>query len=229
MNKKYMAGILAAAMMTSALSCAAFAGEAPETSERPMNVTIAQRPNHPLISPRPDTPVIAPNPDLTIAPNPAAEMTRGMLITRLWEMSGKPVVNYLMQFEDVTEGAADAEAIRWAASEQLAGGYGNGSFGPNDVLSREQMATIVYRYVQKFDMGFQGAWMFLMPYADRDAVHKWAFEPVMWMVSSRLFDTEKEKLAPQGTVTQGEADALLQGLTQIAAEKNVDFSQYGMN
>ena len=69
--------------------------------------------------------------------------------------------------------------------------------------------------------------MFLMPYADRADVREWAFEPVMWMVVSKLFDPEMEELQPQKAVSQAEAVEFFESLAALAQDKHVDFSQYG--
>ena len=62
---------------------------------------------------------------------PEETLTRAMLVTILWRQAQKPVVNYLMQFSDVSQGQWYSEAVRWAASEKLVGGYGDGRFGTN--------------------------------------------------------------------------------------------------
>ena len=73
-------------------------------------------------------------------------LTRAQLVTMLHEHAGKPVVNYAMKYSDVSEDAGYAEAVRWAASEGIASGHGNGKFGPDDTVSREQLVTILWRY-----------------------------------------------------------------------------------
>ena len=205
MKQKIFAGALSVLVLAGALSNATLAAEpSPDGPSTP--------------------PVLISAP---IAPQPETEVTRAAVISRLWELSGKPVVNYLLPFEDVAGGTEQAEAIRWAASEKIANGYDNGLFGAEDSVTREQLAAFVYRYVQKFDMGFHGAWMFLMPYSDRAEVGEWAFEPVQWMVSSKLFDPDMEKLEPQKAVTAEEADIFFAALSALAEEKNIDFAQYG--
>ena len=62
--------------------------------------------------------------------SPNATMTRAMLATVLWRIADEPVVNYLIEFSDVTGNDWYTEAVRWAASEQIMGGYGNGLFEP---------------------------------------------------------------------------------------------------
>ena len=74
---------------------------------------------------------------------PDAGTARGMIAVMLWRLNGSPVVNYAMNFEDVKANAWYTEAIRWAASEGVAAGYGSGKFGPDDAVTREQVVTIL--------------------------------------------------------------------------------------
>ena len=83
--------------------------------------------------------------DTTFAPEET--LTRAMLVTILWRQAEKPVVNYLMRFSDVPEDQWYSEAVRWAASEQLVGGYGDGRFGTDDPITQEQLNLIFQRYV----------------------------------------------------------------------------------
>ena len=85
--------------------------------------------------------------DTTFAPE--ATLTRAMLVTILWRQAEKPVVDYLMQFSDVPEGQWYSEAIRWAASEKLVAGYGDGRFGVNDPITQEQLNLIFQRYTDQ--------------------------------------------------------------------------------
>jgi len=82
--------------------------------------------------------------DTTFAPE--ATLTRAMLVTILWRQAEKPLVNYLMQFSNVSEGQWHGEAVRWAASEKLVAGYGDGRFGINDPITQEQLNLIFQRY-----------------------------------------------------------------------------------
>ena len=80
---------------------------------------------------------------------PEETLTRAMLVTLLWRQAQKPVVNYLMQFSDVPEGQWYSEAVRWAASEKLVGGYGDGRFGTNDPITQEHLNLIFQRYTDQ--------------------------------------------------------------------------------
>lgn len=85
--------------------------------------------------------------DSTFAPEDT--LTRAMLVTVLWRQAEKPVVNYLMQFSDVPEGQWYSEAVRWAASEKLVLGYGDGRFGTNDPITQEQLNLIFRQYTSQ--------------------------------------------------------------------------------
>ena len=108
---------------------------------------------------------------------PNQPCTRAQIVTFLWRAAGSPVVNYLMPFTDVDEGAYYAEAVRWAASCGIVTGLTETTFGTNDVCTRAQAATMIYRYAQAQGKGFTGAWMFLLPFTD---VPEWAYESVAW-------------------------------------------------
>ena len=108
---------------------------------------------------------------------PKQPCTRTQIVTFLWRVAGSPVVNYLMPFTDVDEGAYYAEAVRWAASTGIVTGLTETTFGTNDGCTRAQAAAMIYRYVQEQGKGFTGAWMFLLPFTD---VPEWAYESVAW-------------------------------------------------
>ena len=108
---------------------------------------------------------------------PNQPCTRAQIVTFLWRVAGSPVVNYLMPFTDVDEGAYYAEAVRWAASTGIVTGLTESTFGTNGICTRAQAAAMIYRYAQAQGKGFTGAWMFLLPFTD---VPEWAYESVAW-------------------------------------------------
>ena len=108
---------------------------------------------------------------------PNQPCTRAQIVTFLWRAAGSPVVNYLMPFTDVDEGAYYAEAVRWAASTGIVTGLTETSFDPNGACTRAQAAAMIYRHAQAQGKGFTGAWMFLLPFTD---VPEWAYESVAW-------------------------------------------------
>lgn len=108
---------------------------------------------------------------------PNQPCTRAQIVTFLWRVAGSPVVNYLMPFTDVDEGAYYAEAVRWAASTGIVTGLTETTFGTNGICTRAQAAAMIYRYAQAQGKGFTGAWMFHLPFTD---VPEWAYESVAW-------------------------------------------------
>ena len=108
---------------------------------------------------------------------PNQPCTRAQIVTFLWRAAGSPVVNYLMPFTDVDEGAYYAEAVRWAASTGIVTGLTETTFGTNGVCTRAQAAAMIYRCAQAQGKGFTGAWMFHLPFTD---VPEWAYESVAW-------------------------------------------------
>ncbi|MCI8916525.1 MAG: aldo/keto reductase [Oscillospiraceae bacterium] len=85
--------------------------------------------------------------DTTFAPEET--LTRAMLVTILWRQAEKPAVNYLMQFSDVPQSQWYSEAVRWAASEQLVNGYGDGRFGTDNPITQEHLNLIFQRYTNQ--------------------------------------------------------------------------------
>lgn len=108
---------------------------------------------------------------------PNQPCTRAQIVTFLWRAAGSPVVNYLMPFTEVDEGAYYAEAVRWAASTGIVTGLTETTFGTDSVCTRAQAAAMIYRCAQAQGKGFTGAWMFHLPFTD---VPEWAYESVAW-------------------------------------------------
>ena len=88
-------------------------------------------------------------------------------------------------------------------------GYGDGRFGPNDPITREQMATILYRYAQTKGQGFQGLLSFRLDFPDAGDVSDWATEAMSWMVMNGVINGKDGKLAPGGSASRAEAAAML--------------------
>ena len=146
---------------------------------------------------------------------PAAEdekpLTRVELISVLYQKEGEPVVNFAMDYTDVDPDAADAEAIRWASSEGIVGGYSDGTFGPDDAVTREQMAVILYRYAQTNGQGFTGSWAFPLHYSDADEISEFAYEAVCWMTMKGIMgDTDGSAFSPKAEVTHEDAAHILE-------------------
>ncbi len=149
---------------------------------------------------------------------PQAAVTRAQMVTLLWNMQLKPVVNYSLNCPDVAEGAWYTEAIRWAVSEGVVSGYADGTFRPNAPITREQLAAMLYRYEQKYgDGGFTGNWQYQLPFSDLTAISDWAAEAVAWCNMHGVLQGQAGRFEPAGQTKRCE---LAQALTRYCQLDN---------
>ena len=150
--------------------------------------------------------------------SPLMTTTRSMIVTILWRLEGQPQVNYAMTFEDVAGDTWYTEAVRWAASEGIVKGYSDTVFAPDDIVSREQLATILDRYAQykEYDVTAKGD---LTTFVDGDTVSSWAADGMTWAVGAELI-TGKDggKLDPTGTATRAEVATMLMRFCENVAK-----------
>ncbi len=138
--------------------------------------------------------------------SPDTALSRAMMVQVLWNLEGRPVVNYAMNYDDVDQGSWYAEAIRWASSEQIAGGYGNQEFGPDDDITREQMAAILYRYAQYKAFDTTQGGMAIREFRDYQEISSWALDALGWAVNAGVMTGKGDAiLDPAGTATRAEA------------------------
>ena len=150
---------------------------------------------------------------------PDGTATRGQIVTILWRLAGSPVVNYAMRYADADEGAWYGEAVRWAASTGVVTGYSESSFGPNDAITREQLAAILYRYIKTQGQGFTGMWYFPLRYDDAASISSWADEAMHWCVMKGLLNgTSETTLSPQLTATRAQLAAILRRFCELPKE-----------
>jgi len=103
------------------------------------------------------------------------------------------------------------EAVRWAASEGIITGYGNGNFGPNDSITREQMATMLYRYAQYkgYDVSV-GENTNILSYTDFAELGEYAVAAMQWAVGAGIINgTSASTLSPRGNATRAEVAVIL--------------------
>lgn len=148
--------------------------------------------------------------------NPSGTTTRGMIVTILYRLENEPTVSQ-PAFTDVAAGQYYTEAVAWAAANKIVDGYGNNTFGPNDVITREQMATILYRYADYKGYDVSGL-ADLSSYTDAETIHDWALTAIRWankkgLITGRTTTT----LVPQGTATRAEAAVILARFCQDVA------------
>ena len=144
--------------------------------------------------------------------SPEGATTRGQIVTILWRMAGSPVVNYAMDFEDVDPAAYYGEAVRWAVSEGVVGGYGNGLFGTNDPITREQFAAMLYRFAQEqgYDVSI-GENTNILSYTDVADLSEYAISAMQWAVGAGIINGtgDGSTLSPHGQATRAQAAVML--------------------
>ena len=141
--------------------------------------------------------------------SPHGTATRGMMATILWRMEGSPVPKGKNSFTDVEAGKWYADAITWTAENSIFAGYGKDKFGPDDPITREQLAAIFYRYAdyKGYDLTVKGN---LDKFKDADKITDYAKTAMQWAVGCSLVKGKSGNLLdPQGTATRAEIAAML--------------------
>ena len=141
--------------------------------------------------------------------SPHGTAMRGMMATILWRMEGSPVPKGKNSFTDVEAGKWYADAITWTAENGIFAGYGKDKFGPDDSITREQLAAIFYRYAdyKGYDLTVKGD---LDKFKDADKITDYAKTAMQWAVGSGLVKGKSGNLLdPQGTATRAEIAAML--------------------
>ena len=141
--------------------------------------------------------------------SPYGTATRGMMATILWRMEGSPAPKGKNSFTDVEAGKWYADAITWTAENGIFAGYGKDKFGPDDPITREQLAAIFYRYAdyKGYDLTVKGN---LDKFKDADKITDYAKTAMQWAVGSGLVKGKSGNLLdPQGTATRAEIAAML--------------------
>lgn len=145
--------------------------------------------------------------------NPESIMTRGMLATILWRMDGSPDAAYTALFSDVSDGAWYIKAILWAASNGIVMGD-NGKFAPDDAVTREQFAAMLYRYATYKGMDISvGEDTNILSYGDASSVSEYAISAMQWVCGAGIVNgyTEhgEQVLDPQRASTRAVAATML--------------------
>lgn len=142
---------------------------------------------------------------------PGVYMTRAMLVTVLWRHAGQPEAGRIM-FTDVSGGQWYFQAVAWAAENKIVSGVGNSKFDPNGNITREQLATILYRYGTLLGMdAYKGANLFVYP--DYDRISEYAELPMCWAVANGILSGVAQGsqvwLQPKGNATRAQVALML--------------------
>ena len=136
--------------------------------------------------------------------SPETNTSRAMLATILYRSSGSPAVTEAVDFTDVSTDAYYADAVAWASANGIISGYGNGLFGPNDPITREQIAAILWRYAGS-PSAETGA-----DFADESSISSYAATAVDWARASGIVNgAENNQFLPQDNATRAEVATIL--------------------
>lgn len=155
--------------------------------------------------------------DTTFAPD--VTTSRSMIAAILWRQAGSPAADDAVDFSDVAQGQWYSEAVRWAASEGIVGGYGDGAFGTDDPITREQLAVMLYRFAQAMGCDVSvGEDTNILSYTDAQEISEYAIPALQWACGAGILQGDGAALSPQGQTTRAEAAAMLMRFRQTCGD-----------
>lgn len=152
---------------------------------------------------------------------PGNPTTRGMLVTILWRLDGEPVESG-NAFLDVASDAYYYDAVAWASKCGIVNGYSDTIFSPNDNITREQLASILYRYAEykKYDISKTSE---LSEYTDKNKISDYAVSAMQWANANGIITgTSDNTLSPQGNALRGQIAAILKRFCEQVIPLNFD-------
>lgn len=136
--------------------------------------------------------------------DPNGSMTRAMLVTVLHRAAGTPAAGSEARFQDVVSGSWYADAVSWATREGIVSGYGNGRFGTNDPVTREQLAAILWRLAGSPTVEMAER------FADEDSIAGYAVDAVNWARSNGIINgLDGNRFSPRETATRAQVAVIL--------------------
>lgn len=156
--------------------------------------------------------------------SPDMSCSRAQIVQVLYNLSGNKTdySNYYLPFTDVAPGDWFYEAVAWAYANGIVAGTSASTFAPNDVITREQMAVILYGYTAKFAPEFTGNAASLSTFPDAGSVANWAYTAMSWAVGNGLISGMGSGgvsyLAPQGSATRAQASAIIMRYCQLIGQ-----------
>ena len=122
----------------------------------------------------------------------------------------------MIPFDDVDNDTWYTEAVRWAASKKIVEGYGDGNFGVNDAITREQLVTILYRYAQYkgYDVSV-GENTNILSYDDSFSISEYAYPALQWACGAGIISGDDGSLLPQNNATRSQVAVILQRFNDL--------------
>lgn len=149
---------------------------------------------------------------------PEGTLTRAMMVAMLWRLEGQPQPESVRSFADVPDGTWYTQAVEWAAEKGIVSGYGDDLFGPEDNITREQLAAILYRYAAEKAYDTSQGGMAAREFSDWGSVSPYAEQAISWAVNAGIISGMGDNtLQPQGNATRAQAATLfMQFMENIA-------------
>jgi hypothetical protein len=146
---------------------------------------------------------------------PRGTASRGMIVTILHRLEKEPAATGDRSFSDVGAEEWYSEPAKWAAENGIVEGYPDGRFGPNDNVTREQLATILYRYANKKELDVSGGGD-LTAFSDGGDVSPWAEKSMAWANAKGLIKGMGDgTLNPDGNAERAQIAAILQRFCEL--------------
>ncbi len=145
-------------------------------------------------------------------------VTRGDFVKALYLLGGNSANDLILPFDDISPDDDVADAAAWGAACGVIEGFGDGTFRPDEAITREQMCAMMYRYVQALGMGYEGLWSFNLEFPDAGEVSDWASEAVHWMVQNGIIIGTPKGLEPKKGATLAQYCTVLDRFTSLFAE-----------
>ena len=140
---------------------------------------------------------------------PNDKITRGMIVTILHNMEGKPISTNINNFPDVQDSRVYYyKSINWAVENRIVSGYDNGNFGPDDLITREQLAVILWNY-SKYKGKNVNVETDYSKFPDKNQISNFAQNGMNWAVGTGVITGSQGKLFPLGNATRAEAASMI--------------------
>ena len=137
--------------------------------------------------------------------SPSLPMTRGMLVLVLYRLDGEPEIDAISPFSDVADASLYYHsAVIWANANEIVRGYSSGAFGPNDPVTREQMATFLYRYAEYKRGSVSAPDLSYEAFPDSGEISDYALGAMRWAVSCGVLNGSGGRLLPRNAATRAE-------------------------
>ena len=151
---------------------------------------------------------------------PNTPLTREMLAVVLYNVEGQPESAGVNPFTDVKADIWYTDAILWANENGIVAGYDNGAYGVGDLITREQFATILYRYAQFKGYDTTQGGMAVREFSDYENISDYARPAMAWAVNAGIMGgMDDGTLMPQGKATRAEAATMLMNFCENMVEK----------